>query len=91
MARVLLILPHLPQRMGTPYLGQQYLASALLADGHAVRCLDLAAVRFEGTDDTAIAAAERFAPDVIGMTLFTYNALRGYQLASKLKGLARFM
>ena len=91
MARVLLILPHLPQRMGTPYLGQQYVASALLADGHQVRCLDLAAIRFHGTDEVAVDEAARFAPGVIGMTLFTYNALRGYRLAARLRGAARWL
>jgi len=78
-------MPHLPQRMGAPYLGQQYVASSLLADGHDVRCLDLAAVRFDGDDDVAVAEAERFGPDLIGMTLFTYNALSGYRLASRLR------
>jgi len=90
-ARVLLLLPHLPQRMGAPYLGQQYVASALLAAGHEVRCLDLAAVRFTGTDDDAVSAAESFRPHAIGMTLFTYNARRGYALAGRLRGLARFL
>jgi len=89
-ARVLLILPHLPQRMGTPYLGQQYVASALLADGHEVRCLDLAAIRSEGRDEVAVESAERFRPDLIGMTLFTYNARRGYALAERLDGLSRW-
>ncbi len=91
MARVLLLLPHLPQRMGTPYLGQQYLASALLADGHEVRCLDLAAVRFAGDDSTASDEAEAFAPHLIGMTLFTYNALRGYRLAERLRRPGRLL
>jgi len=85
MARVLLVLPHLPQRMGTPYLGQQYLASALLAAGHEVRCLDLAAIRFAGDDSTAVDEANGFAPELVGMTLFTYNALRGYRLAARIR------
>ncbi|MBK7368254.1 MAG: B12-binding domain-containing radical SAM protein [Candidatus Eisenbacteria bacterium] len=89
MAKVLLILPHLPQRMGTPYLGQQYVASALLAAGHDVRCLDMAAVRFAGTDADAVALAWEWNPDIVGMTLFTYNALRGYRLAHALRGLTR--
>ena len=85
MARVLLILPHLPQRMGAPYLGQQYVASSLLSAGHEVHCLDLAAIRFEGDDAVAVACAERLRPDLIGMTLFTYNALSGYRLAERLR------
>ncbi len=89
MARVLLILPRLPQRMGAPYLGQQYIAASLLRDGHEVRCLDLAATRWTGTDDDAERMAREFAPDLVGMTLFTYNAARGYALARRLAGLAR--
>ena len=91
MARVLLILPHLPQRMGAPYLGQQYIAASLLGDGHEVKCLDLAAVRFTGGDDDAVAEAERFAPDIVGMTLFTLNARRGYGLARRLRHTTRLL
>lgn len=85
MARVLLIMPHLPQRMGTPYLGQQYIAASLLHAGHEVLALDMAALRWEGSDEDAAQAAARFAPDVIGMTLFTLNARRGYLLAQILR------
>lgn len=91
MAKVLLVLPHLPQRMGAPYLGQQYVAASLLADGHDVRCVDLAAVLFTGDDHAAVAEAERFAPDLIGMTLFTLNARRGYDLAARLRDKARLL
>jgi anaerobic magnesium-protoporphyrin IX monomethyl ester cyclase len=91
MARVLLILPHLPQRMGCPYLGQQYVASSLLHDGHEVRCLDLAAVYWNGTDDDAVECVERWGPDMVGMTLFTYNARRGYELARRLRNKTRLL
>jgi anaerobic magnesium-protoporphyrin IX monomethyl ester cyclase len=91
MARVLLILPHLPQRMGAPYLGQQYIAASLLAAGHEVKCLDAAAVRFEGDDADVVAEAERFSPDMIGMTLFTLNARRGYLLAKALRHTTRML
>lgn len=91
MARVMLLMPHLPQRMGTPYLGQQYIAASLLRAGHEVRALDLAAVLWEGDDEDAVAEIERFAPDIIGMTLFTYNARRAYQLAQRLRGVARLL
>lgn len=77
--------------MGCPYLGQQYIASSLLAAGHEVRALDMAAVRWSGSDDDAVALAEDMQPDMIGMTLFTYNALRGYQLASKLRHTTRLL
>lgn len=91
MARVLLIMPRLPQALGAPYLGQMYVASRLLADGHEVRCLDLAARWGRADDDVAIEIAERFQPDLIGMTLFTYNAARAYELAHKLRGRARML
>ena len=82
MIRALLVLPPLPQPMNAPYLGQQYVAAALLSAGHAVRCLDLANVR--ETEARARFAQElrSFRPDLIGMTLFTYNALAGYRLAA---------
>lgn len=89
MAKVLLILPQLPQRMGCPYLGQQYIASSLLADGHRVKTLDLAAIHWDGSDADVLAAVDEAAPDVIGMTLFTYNAQEGYRLAQLLEGRAR--
>ena len=87
MARVLLIIPQLPQRMGAPYLGLQYVASALLRSGHEVRCLDLAALHAPVSAQGAVEIAERFDADVIGFTLFTYNALNGYRLASALQHL----
>ncbi len=84
MAKVLLLLPHLPQLMGAPYLGQQYVAASLLSRGHEVVCIDLAAVRWTGTVDDVVARAEAFAPDVVGYTLFTYNARAGYLLRDRL-------
>lgn len=84
MVRVLLVLPPLPQPMNTPYLGQQYVAAALLSAGHAVCCLDLANV---GDAEARMRFAEQlrsFRPDLVGMTLFTYNALAGYRLAAML-------
>jgi len=90
-ARVLLIIPHLPQRLGSPYLGQQYVAASLIDGGHEVRCLDMAAVRWTGSDDDAIESVERWGPDMVGMTLFTYNAERGYRLASKLASKVRLL
>lgn len=91
MAKALLILPHLQQPMGAPYLGQQYIAAALMRAGHEVRCLDLAALLWRGSEDDAVDAVRRFDPDLIGMTLFTYNALAGYRLAARLRseGLGR--
>lgn len=91
MAKVLLILPHLPQRMGAPYLGQQYVAASLLADGYDVKCVDLAASLSTQSDEDAVREAERFGPDLVGMTLFTLNARRGYLLAERLRGVARLV
>lgn len=85
MAKVLLILPHLPQRMGAPYLGQQYVAASLIAAGHEVKCLDLAAVHNTLDEDAAVREAEGFRPHLVGMTLFTLNALHGYRLARRLR------
>jgi anaerobic magnesium-protoporphyrin IX monomethyl ester cyclase len=86
MAKVILIMPRLPQRMGAPYLGQQYIAASLLAAGHEVRCVDMAAARRAPDEDEVEALVAREAPDWIGMTLFTYNALAGYRLAARLRG-----
>lgn len=91
MAKVLLILPHLPQRMGAPYLGQQYIAASLMTAGHTVKCLDMSAILYRGTDEDAVAECERFGPDMVGMTLFTYNAARGYRLAAKLRHATRLL
>lgn len=91
MAKILLILPHLPQRMGAPYLGQQYIAASLMTAGHTVKCLDMSALLYTGTDEDAVAECERFGPDLVGMTLFTYNAARGYRLASQLRHATRLL
>lgn len=85
MARILLVMPHLPQRMMTPYLGQQYVAASLLAAGHEVQCIDMAAIAYAGDDSELLRQASRLQPDMIGMTLFTYNALHGYRLAGRLR------
>jgi len=71
--------------MGAPYLGQQYIAASLLAAGHEVRCLDLAALLWRGSEDDAVARVRAFDPDIVGMTLFTYNALAGYRLVARLR------
>jgi anaerobic magnesium-protoporphyrin IX monomethyl ester cyclase len=90
-ARVLLVMPRLPQRLGTPYLGQLYIAASLLADGHEVRCVDCSAALWRGDDDDVVAIAREFDPDLIGMTLFTYNAARGYRLAKRLASGTRLL
>jgi len=87
MARVLLLTPRLPQPLGSPYLGQQYVAAALLRAGHEVRCLDLAATHWEAVGLDFLDAAHAFAPQLVGFTLFTINALEGYRLRQTLTDL----
>jgi len=84
MVRVLLVLPPLPQPMNTPYLGQQYIAAALLSAGHAVCCFDLAHLSQSEAQARLESRARDYRPDLIGMTLFTYNALAGYRMAEAL-------
>ncbi len=91
MAKVLLILPPLPQPMGAPYLGQQYLAANLLALGHQVQCADMASVFLPMTREEIIEFARQWQPDLIGMTLFTSNALKAYQLAHQLRPVCDFI
>lgn len=86
MVRALLALPPLPQPMNSPYLGQQYVAAALLSAGHIVRCLDLANCSDAEARTCLAEEARLFQPDLVGMTLFTYNALAGYRLAEVLSG-----
>jgi len=90
LARVLLVMPPLPQRLGEPYLGQRYVASALLADGHQVQGADLAARQWSGGEDAAVALAKSYQPDLVGMTLFTHNALAGYRLLQRIGSHARY-
>jgi anaerobic magnesium-protoporphyrin IX monomethyl ester cyclase len=91
MARVLLVMPQLPQRLGAPYLGQLYLASALKRAGHQVEAIDLGA-RFAPSDDSVVVdAIERERPDAVAMTLFTYNAAAAYALSQKLAGRVRLL
>lgn len=90
MARFLLVMPRLPQRLGTPYLGQLLVAASLRRAGHEVRAVDLAAVH-PPRDEDALALCDAYAPDVVGMTLFTYSAARGYALARRLAAPGRLL
>ncbi len=89
LARILLVMPKLPQQLGEPYLGQRYLAAALLNAGHEVLGVDLAARRWIGGEEKAVQLARDFQPHIVGMTLFTHNALAGYRLLPRLRGSAR--
>jgi hypothetical protein len=57
MARVRLINPPSPEQLGSPLLGQQYVAAALLARGCEVRVLD-AAARYHRVGAAEIASAD---------------------------------
>jgi len=84
--RVLLINPPSPERLGSPLLGQQYVAAALLARGCEVRVID-AAARYFGHDADWIAdQAERFRPHIIGIGLFTRWVWHAYRLVERLAG-----
>ena len=91
MARLLLIMPELPQRLGAPYLGQLYLAASLIRAGHEVSAVDLGARFGTLSADELIDEVKRAPPDAVGMTLFTYNALNAYALAERLQGHVRLL
>ena len=84
MALVLLVMPPLPSPLGSPHLGQGYLAASLLQDGHEVRVADLAAPAGPGLD----AAGEA---DLIAVTVFTDAARAAYDLVPRLRPAARLL
>ena len=88
MPRVLLVNPPSPEQLGSPLLGQQYVAAAFLEAGCEVRVLDIAA-RFSPRDPGEIfALVEEFKPDAVGFGLFTRWVWHAYQLAIRLRGRA---
>ncbi|MBI1757077.1 MAG: B12-binding domain-containing radical SAM protein [Fimbriimonas ginsengisoli] len=86
MARVLIINPPSPEQLGAPLLGLQYVASALLAHGCEVKIIDAAARYYEGDFDSIVAEAERFAPDVVGFSLFSRWVWHAYRLVERFSG-----
>jgi anaerobic magnesium-protoporphyrin IX monomethyl ester cyclase len=88
MARVLLINPPSPERLGAPLLGQQYVAASLLAAGHEVKVIDAAARCHHPSPDEIIAAVDAFRPHLTGMGLFTRWVWHAYRLARALRGRA---
>lgn len=86
MTRVLLINPPSPERLGSPLLGQQYVAAALLARGCEVRVIDAAARYFDHDVDWIIAEAERFQPHMIGIGLFTRWVWHAYRIVERFAG-----
>jgi radical SAM superfamily enzyme YgiQ (UPF0313 family) len=87
MPRVLLINPPSPEQLVSPLLGQQYVAAAFLARGAEVRVIDAAARGFEGDADAIVAQAAAFAPDLIGVGLYTRWVWHAYQLVARLREL----
>ncbi len=86
MTRVLLINPPSPERLGTPLLGQQYVAASLLRRGCEVRVIDAAARFFEHDADWILAEAEAFGPELVGVGLFTRWVGQAYRLLERLRG-----
>ncbi|MEZ5352963.1 MAG: radical SAM protein [Bryobacteraceae bacterium] len=87
--RVLLINPPSPEQLGSPLLGLQYVAASLLAEGCEVRVIDAAARHFArdpGHDEAWIAReAAAFAPQLIGVSLFTRWVWHAYRLIDHLR------
>jgi len=89
MHRVLLINPPSPEQLGSPLLGQQYVAAALLERGCEVRVIDAAARYFDRDHDWIVAQAAAFEPDMIGFGLFTRWVWHAYRLTRVFGGRAR--
>jgi anaerobic magnesium-protoporphyrin IX monomethyl ester cyclase len=77
--------------MGSPLLGLQYVAAALLAKGCEVRVIDAAARYFDGDADSIVGQARAYAPDLIGFSLFTRWVWHAYRLAARLAGSCRLV
>jgi len=86
LVRVLLVNPPSPERLGSPLLGQQYVAAALLAGGCDVRVVDLAARRVAPEVWPLVAEVEQFQPDIIGFGLFTRWVWHAYAAVARLRG-----
>ena len=86
MTRVLLVNPPSPEALGTPLLGLQYVAAALLERGCEVAVLDAAARHGERDPDVLLARAAAFGPDVVGFGLFTRWVWHAYRLAERFAG-----
>jgi radical SAM superfamily enzyme YgiQ (UPF0313 family) len=89
--RVLLVNPPSPERLGSPLLGLQYVAAALLASDVEVRVLDAAARGAAPTVRDIVQEAEAFQPAIIGMSLFTRWVWHAYRLLDALAGRGSWM
>jgi anaerobic magnesium-protoporphyrin IX monomethyl ester cyclase len=83
--RILLINPPSPEQLGAPLLGLQYVAASLCAAGHDVRVIDAAAKFFSHDQEWIAGEAERWAPRLVGMGLFTRWVWHAYGLAALLR------
>jgi len=83
--RVLLINPPSPEQLGSPLLGLQYVAASLLAHGCEVRVIDAAARHFPNDAEWIAGEAEAFAPQIVGVSLFTRWVWHAYALVERLK------
>jgi radical SAM superfamily enzyme YgiQ (UPF0313 family) len=86
MPRVLLVNPPSPEQLGSPLLGQQYVAAALLAKGCEVRVVDAAARHQRGGSAEVLRQVESFRPDVAAFGLFTRWVWHAYELARQMRG-----
>jgi radical SAM superfamily enzyme YgiQ (UPF0313 family) len=89
--RFLLINPPSPVELGSPLLGQQYVAAALRAAGVDVRVIDASARRARPVNDEIVRIAADWQPDIIGMALFSRWVYHAYALARDLRGKARWL
>src|ERR1700682_5100757 len=83
--KVLLINPPSPEQLGSPLLGLQYVAASLLDHGCEVRVIDAAARHFPQDADWIVNEAHSFAPQIIGVSLFTRWVWHAYELVEQLK------
>jgi radical SAM superfamily enzyme YgiQ (UPF0313 family) len=88
--RVLLVNPPSPERLGSPLLGLQYVAAALIAGGVDVRVLDAAARGTAPTTRDIVREAESFQPAIIGVSLFTRWVWHAYRLLDDLAGAGKW-
>jgi len=84
--RVLLVNPPSPEQLGSPLLGLQYVAASLLARGFEVRVIDAAARHFPHDGDWIARETASFAPQIVGVSLFTRWVWHAYALVEQLKG-----
>ncbi len=91
MTRVLLVNPPSPEQLGSPLLGQQYVAAALLARGCEVRVFDAAARYHRAGAAEIVAAVDDFHPDVVAFGLLTRWVWHAYEAVREVRGKVRWL